>query len=385
MIKHVEEHHMSNSGGAGERQYSNITRGVFSRGRSLTKLIAAILAGTMLVPLSACGGSDSDTSALSSDSASESATPSESASPSETSESSASPSDDASAQSDANSGSSNASGAAVDMLATLPVKGRAPKTGYARTQFGAAWSDVDHNGCDTRNDILKRDMTNVTFKSGTHDCVVKTGTLNDPYTGKTINFVRGQHTSTAVQIDHVVALSNAWQTGAQQLSEQTRTQFANDPYNLLAVDGPANQQKSDGDAATWLPANKGFRCEYVARQIGVKQKYALWVTQAEHDAMANVLASCPTQQVPTDGGVVSPVEVQQQAAPTQEAAPEPAQTQAPATEPTAQPQQQETQQDANVHYKNCTAVRAAGKAPLHRGDPGYAPRLDRDGDGIACE
>lgn len=164
MIKHVEEHHMSNSGGAGERQYSNITRGVFSRGRSLTKLIAAILAGTMLVPLSACGGSDSDTSALSSDSASESATPSESASPSETSESSASPSDDASAQSDANSGSSNASGAAVDMLATLPVKGRAPKTGYARTQFGAAWSDVDHNGCDTRNDILKRDMTNVTLQ-----------------------------------------------------------------------------------------------------------------------------------------------------------------------------------------------------------------------------
>lgn len=80
-----------------------------------------------------------------------------------------------------------------------------------------------------------------------------------------------------------------------------------------------------------------------------------------------------------------PVEVQQQADPTQEAAPEPAQTQAPATEPTAQPQQQETQQDANVSYKNCTAVRAAGKAPLHRGDPGYAPRLDRDGDGIACE
>ena len=228
-------------------------------------------------------------------------------------------------------------------------------------------------------------LTDKTYKANTHDCVVASGVLNDPYTATRIDFTRGQDTSAAVQIDHVVALSNAWQTGAQQLSEQTRTQFANDPYNLLAVDGPANQQKSDGDAATWLPANKGFRCEYVARQIGVKQKYALWVTQAEHDAMANVLASCPTQQVPTDGGVVSPVEVQQQAAPTQEAAPEPAQTQAPATEPTAQPQQQETQQDANVHYKNCTAVRAAGKAPLHRGDPGYAPRLDRDGDGIACE
>ena len=388
MIKHVEEHHMSNSGGAGEHQYSNITRGVFSRGRSLTKLIAAILAGTMLVPLSACGGSDSDTSALSSDSASESATPSESASPSETSESSASTSDDASAQSDANSGSYNASGAAVDMLATLPVKGRAPKTGYARTQFGAAWSDVDHNGCDTRNDILKRDMTNVTFKSGTHDCVVKTGTLNDPYTGKTINFVRGQHTSTAVQIDHVVALSDAWQKGAQQLNADQRLQLANDPYNLLAVDGPANQQKSDSDAASWLPSNKSFRCQYVARQIGVKHKYALWVTQAEKDAMTNVLSGCPGQTVPDGGGVAAsaqadsqpvqaPAPAQTQAAPAP--APAPAQTQA---APAPAPAQQS---GGDVYYQNCSAVRAAGKAPLYQGQPGYSRKLDRDGDGVACE
>ena len=174
---------MKDSNGASVRRHTSITRGVFSRERSAIRLTAAILAGMMLLPLSACGGSDTDVSALSSESASTSATPSESASPSETPQSSASPSDDASAQSDGNAGSSNASGAAVDMLATLPVKGRAPKTGYARTQFGAAWSDVDHNGCDTRNDILKRDMTNVTFKPGTHDCVVKTGTLNDPYTG----------------------------------------------------------------------------------------------------------------------------------------------------------------------------------------------------------
>ena len=383
MIKHVEEHHMSNSGGAGERQYSNITRGVFSRGRSLTKLIAAILAGTMLLPLSACGGSDSDTSALSSDSASESATPSESASPSETSESSASPSDNASAQSDANSGSSNASGAAVDMLATLPVKGRAPKTGYARTQFGAAWSDVDHNGCDTRNDILKRDMTNVTFKPGTHDCVVKTGTLNDPYTGKTINFVRGQHTSTAVQIDHVVALSDAWQKGAQQLNADQRLQLANDPYNLLAVDGPANQQKSDGDAATWLPANKAFRCEYVARQIGVKKKYSLWVTQAEHDAIAGILTTCPGQVVPEGDGVVTEptADPVTQAATTEPPAEVPAPAQpAPAVQAPAEPAPVQ-----NAYYENCSAVRAAGAAPLYRDDPGYASKLDRDGDGIACE
>lgn len=376
---------MKDSNGASVRRHTSITRGVFSRERSAIRLTAAILAGMMLLPLSACGGSDTDVSALSGESASTSATPSESASPSETPQSSASPSDDASAQSDGNAGSSNASGAAVDMLATLPVKGRAPKTGYARTQFGAAWSDVDHNGCDTRNDILKRDMTNVTFKPGTHDCVVKTGTLNDPYTGKTINFVRGQHTSTAVQIDHVVALSDAWQKGAQQLSADQRLQLANDPYNLLAVDGPANQQKSDSDAASWLPSNKSFRCQYVARQIGVKHKYALWVTQAEKDAMTSVLSGCPGQTVPNGGGVVASAQADSQPAQTPEpaqttqAAPAPAQTQA---APAPAPAQQS---GGDVYYQNCSAVRAAGKAPLYQGQPGYSRKLDRDGDGVACE
>ncbi|MCU1541152.1 MAG: hypothetical protein JWM01_2099 [Arthrobacter sp.] len=178
---------------------------------------------------------------------------------------------------------------ALDVLATLPIKGRAPKTGYSRDQFGQAWADVDRNGCDTRNDMLRRDLTALAIKPGTRDCVVLSGLLNDPYTATPINFLRGNSTSTAVQIDHVVALSDAWQKGAQQLSPAQRMSFANDPLNLLAVDGPANQQKSDGDAATWLPPNKSFRCGYVARQISVKSSYSLWVTQAEHDAMARVL------------------------------------------------------------------------------------------------
>ena len=192
---------------------------------------------------------------------------------------------------------------ATEVLDSLEVKGRAPKTGYKRTQFGKAWADVDHNGCDTRNDILNRDLTGVKHKWRTHNCVVKSGKLHDPYTGKDIKFKKGKKTSTAVQIDHVVALSDAWQKGAQKLSEERRTALANDPYNLLAVQGRANQKKSDGDAATWLPSNKGFRCEYVARQIGVKHKYSLWVTQAEKKAMAKVLSSCPTQTVPDYTGV----------------------------------------------------------------------------------
>ncbi|WP_226759880.1 HNH endonuclease family protein, partial [Arthrobacter sp. SO3] len=195
---------------------------------------------------------------------------------------------------------------ALDVLATIPVKGRAPKTGYSRDQFGQAWADVDRNGCDTRNDMLRRDLTDLALKPGTGDCVVLSGILNDPYTATLINFLRGNSTSDAVQIDHVVALSDAWQKGAQQLTEAQRLSFANDPLNLLAVDGPANQQKSDGDAATWLPANKSYRCDYVARQISVKSSYGLWVTAAEHDAMARVLGDCPDAAAPGSGEAPPP-------------------------------------------------------------------------------
>ncbi|WP_433506933.1 HNH endonuclease family protein [Pseudonocardia halophobica] len=194
-------------------------------------------------------------------------------------------------------------GTAAQALEKLAVKGRAPKTGYARDQFGPSWSDVDRNGCDQRNDVLARDMTGETFKPGTHDCIVLTGTLADPYTGKTITFTRGQGTSEAVQIDHVVALSDAWQKGAQQLDADTRKRLGNDPLNLLAVDGPTNNRKSDGDAATWLPPNRAYRCDYVARQIAVKAKYDLWVTRAEHDAISGILAGCPGQPIPVDDTV----------------------------------------------------------------------------------
>ncbi|GAA4676903.1 hypothetical protein GCM10023215_06680 [Pseudonocardia yuanmonensis] len=194
-------------------------------------------------------------------------------------------------------------GSAADALEKLPVKGRAPKTGYARDQFGPSWSDVDRNGCDQRNDVLARDMTGETFKPGTHDCVVLTGTLADPYTGTTIAFTRGQGTSDDVQIDHVVALSDAWQKGAQQLDADARKRLGNDPLNLLAVDGPTNNRKGDGDAATWLPPNRAYRCDYVARQVAVKAKYGLWVTQAEHDAIAGILAGCPGEPIPVDDTV----------------------------------------------------------------------------------
>ncbi len=183
---------------------------------------------------------------------------------------------------------------AVDALNKLEIKGRTPKTDYTRQQFGADW--LVKNGCDTRNIILHRDLIDAVVDES---CNVTSGTLNDPYTGKTIEFKRGSSTSSVVQIDHVVALSDAWQKGAQQWTQAQRIVLANDPLELLAVDGAANLEKSDGDAATWLPSNKSFRCEYVARQIAVKQKYKLWMTSAEHDAIALILTKCPNQLLPS--------------------------------------------------------------------------------------
>ena len=188
-------------------------------------------------------------------------------------------------------------GLATAVLETLAVKGRAPKTGYTRAQFGPAWADVDRNGCDTRNDILKRDLTAITYRAKTRNCVVESGTLIDRYSGETINFVKGNISSMEVQIDHVVALSNAWQTGAFKLTAEQRKALSNDPLNLFAVKGRLNSQKGDGDAATWLPPLKSFRCSYVAQQISVKAKYSLWVTAPEKAAMVSILAKCPTQKV----------------------------------------------------------------------------------------
>lgn len=246
-------------------------------------------------------------------------------------------------------------GSASQVLADLTVKGRAPRTGYSRDRFGRGWVDTDRNGCDSRNDVLARDLTAVVHERGTRDCVVVSGTLQDPYTGEAVSFVRGQDTSSAVQIDHVVALSDAWQKGAQQWDAARRAAFANDSLELLAVDGGENQSKGDGDAATWLPPEVGYRCAYVARQVAVKARYGLWVTPGERDAIARVLRTCPDQQVPTPPEATAPPST------------------SPAQDHPAQP------------YEDCTAAWAATGAPVHRGDPGYSGRLDRDGDGTACE
>ena len=253
-------------------------------------------------------------------------------------------------------------------LAKLAVKGRGPKTGYSREQFGQTWADTDGDGCKTRFAMLNRDLKNIVHKPDTDGCEVISGDLQpDPYTATNIHFEVGG--ASEVDIDHVIALSNSWVSGAASKPGDDRAAFANDPLNLLSVDASANRQKGDGDAATWLPPNKPFRCAYIARQIAVKGKYGLSITGAEKEAMTRVLSGCPNQRVPSGGGPTTAPGF----GPT---------TSAPAAA-SAEPAPSQTGDD--VYYANCSEARAAGAAPMRRGEPGYRGGLDRDNDGVACE
>ena len=293
------------------------------------------------------------------------------------------------------------SGSALLMLHELEVKGRAPKTGYDRDLFG--WrDDTDRNGCDTRNDVLRRDLTDLTLKTG--GCVVLGGTLTSDFTGDTFDFIRGDGNN--IDIDHIVSLSNAWQTGAQGLSEDELVELANDPINLLAVESSVNRSKGDGDAATWLPPRKGYRCEYVARQIRVKHDYGLWVTPPEFDAMERLLLDCDEDEFGEDdwpdrgGGDVR--ETVSGSSGSGSSGTSGGSGSSGATRSGGSGSawsgassgsgssgsggaSSGSAGSGSVYFENCTAARDAGAAPVHVGDPGYASHLDRDGDGVGCE
>lgn len=255
-------------------------------------------------------------------------------------------------------------GTALAILDKLAVQGRAPKTGYSRDAFGSAWIDVDDNGCDTRNDILARDL------SGTDGdgCTILAGRLDDPYTGGTIPYERG---ASQVDIDHVVALSNAWVTGAAYWTDLERREIANDPLNLLAVSAAANRGKRDGDAATWLPSNKRYRCRYIARQIAVKAKYGLWVTAPEKAAFQRVLAGCPDEPAPEADPVPKRDVGERKAA---------------SVRSKRRPEKAKRSNEAAKRYRTCKEVKAAGLGPFVRGrDPEYEHFRDADHDGQVCE
>jgi hypothetical protein len=240
-------------------------------------------------------------------------------------------------------------GLALSVLGSLPVRAPGSRTGYSRKAFGPAWADVDHNGCDTRNDVLRRDLSRLVIKTRTHGCVVASGTALDPYTGKTLTY---RYRSSTVSVDHVVSLADMWVSGARGWSAAKRRAFANDPLNLAVVATRVNTAKGDRNAASWLPPHTAYRCQFVARQVAVKDKYGASVASAERTAMGRILLGCAGQALPS----AATARV----------------TKSTSTKTTA-------------YYATCSAARAAGAAPLRRGRPGYRAGLDRDHDGVACE
>lgn len=224
---------------------------------------------------------------------------------------------------------------ALATVALLEVGDRDVSAAFAVEAFGARFADTDGNGCDTRNDALTRSMSGVSFRPGTNDCVVLTGLLADPYSGADIAFERGPLSSEKVQVDHVVALTDAWHKGARTWDAARREAFANDPLNLLVVDGALNQQKGDGDASAWLPPNEAFRCAYVARQVGVKYTYGLRVTSTEKAALVAVLSMCPGEPLPS--GSTLPAPRDPVVPPVEKPRPRPTQTPTPEAPPVAAP------------------------------------------------
>ena len=255
-----------------------------------------------------------------------------------------------------------AKGDAADILDTLPVKGRAPKVGYDRDLF-PHWLDGP-SGCPADVDAVKAAAS--VELAGT--CKIAAASLTDPYTGDALSWSGSR--AGVVDVDHVVALGDAWQKGAQAWDAGKRARFANDPLNLAAVSASANRAKGDGDAATWLPPRKAYRCQYVARQVRVKVAYGLWVTQAEKDAIVRVLDSCDGS-----GPTRAPTPTR---TPKRTVAPSPSRTTPDAPEPATR--------NAPAIPTTCKAAKAAGLGPYTRGvDPEYDQFNGRDGDGIVCE
>jgi hypothetical protein len=189
----------------------------------------------------------------------------------------------------------------VDVLAgVVEVPERVRGHDYRRAAFGESWTDDNsapggHNGCDTRNDILDRDLVDKTYVSISR-CpnAVATGVLHDPYMSETINLVRGNQTGAAVQIDHIVPLALAWDLGARNWTDEMRTRFANDPANLLAVAGKPNQDKGDSEPADWMPPNHAFWCQYSVQFAEVLRGYGLPIDQRSAVVLRDAAASCPS-------------------------------------------------------------------------------------------
>ena len=176
-------------------------------------------------------------------------------------------------------------------LANLAVRAEdeAPIAYNSNNYVSSKWSDTNNSGCETRDDILINSLENST--KGDTKCDIQSGELFDYYTGRTISLKDG------IDIDHIVAKKNAWDSGVYLWSQETWTKYINDEDRvLIATSDSANRSKGSKDAADWLPENTEYWCKYVIQQIEIKDFYNLSVRQVEKDKMQEVLNNnCKTK------------------------------------------------------------------------------------------
>lgn len=263
-------------------------------------------------------------------------------------------------------------GTALGAALRLKVADGPPSSRYVRSVFGEAWTDIDHNGCDQRNDVLRRDLRKRHTKPGTKGCVLAKGVLVSPYSGDHLKWVKGQ---TSIQIDHIVSLHDSWNNGMDDATPVDRKRFANDPLNLTAVDSDENQEKSDktidGYAPEWEPS---VRCQFARRQVSIKVKYGLTVSAAEREKFLTILGGsdyCPGDKLDLVHSKDARIKF-----------PAPRPIGEPKPRPTPKPQPQDT---TDPRYRTCALAKAHGYGPYTRGDREYDWYRDQDKDGVTCE
>lgn len=188
----------------------------------------------------------------------------------------------------------SAQGAATELtnqLLQLPAGPIAPPAPYDRAEFGQRWADVDRSGCDQRNESLSSAMTEISYRAGTHDCVVETGTFHDAYDGTSWSFAKSEDGG-GVQIDHVVPLAHAWEMGAGDWTEDEREVFANELINLQPTAGTYNGSKGSRGPLEWMPVDETYHCTYLRRWTQIKVTWELAVTDDERTFLSDSLMVC---------------------------------------------------------------------------------------------
>jgi hypothetical protein len=192
-------------------------------------------------------------------------------------------------------GPAPADGTWAAAAAALPLIERSTvPRGYDSASFGEPWADIDGNGCAQDDDVLARDLSDAVRE----DCAVVSGTLRDPYAGRTIRITddrvdaSGGSGAGGIRVDHLVSLRAAHDGGAWEWSPERRLQFANSLENLVAVDAASAENRDDRGPGRWMPSDEDYACEYAIRYTWIVTAWQLAVTPADRDALTSALVAC---------------------------------------------------------------------------------------------